>query len=428
MRRDEHIVRVTRKGISSIIGGMIVLSVVLTALTAMIFVSQQVDNYQTTASKMSQYDIQRFSENVVANYPGLIQPSGSSSCGSSTCYLYTMTLSNVGGLTNAGSSNQGISGGSGGGVGIQIVRIYINSTSSGCAFPNYCLLDPASNSAPYRFRMSDSFLNPGELNHNVLLWLPTSLGLLPNPAPPTPMNTVWIVTSRGRVFLFQWPFPPTGTALGGQSGAAVSTGVMKIAYQPASLGGYDSKNEGSGSNGYCHNEPSQPYPAPVGYKEVLTGITGVGVAGNSLTFVNPWITDTILQTVYPTNTPSTTLYIYATAINVVTSPITIKGGDLVITAAQSNPNSNSFFLGGSLLGIYYQGVFYAAGSSPSIQPSVPFYLIFKVTNWTHGIGNGAAGLVFTGTMSYTNQNQDQTYIGGEIVLDGLYDRTSCTSP
>ncbi len=401
------------------IGGIIVLGLFLTALGTMVFVGQQYDSYQTTVDRMSQYDIQRFSESLVANYPGLsLDPNPVTCSGSSTgqCNQYEMTLSNVGGLTNAGSSNGGISGSSGGGVGTSIARVYINSTLSGCTQVP-CILNAANNPAAYSFRASDGYLNPGEFNHVVLLWLPSSV-TLPNPNPPSPSNTIWIVTSRGRVFSFQWPFPPVGTALGV---GTFSTGIMKIAYQ----GAYGSQNEGSGSNGYCHNEPSQFYPASPGYKELLTSITGAGVTNNQLTFVNPWITDTILQTVYA-NQPTTTLYIYAKAINIRTSSMTVKGGNLVISTAQSGANAKVFFLGGSLLGTYYKGFFWAVGSSATIQPNDSFYLIFKITSWTQNIASGAAGLVFTGTAAFTNQNQDQYYSGGELLLDGLYDRTSCT--
>ena len=113
-----------RKGVSTIIGGIIVLTLFLTALTAMMLVSQQFDSYQGVASDMSQYDIERFSENLVADFPGLAPPTVVPCSGSPSgnCNQYTMTLSNVGGLTNAGNLN-GISGGSGGGIGISIVRV-----------------------------------------------------------------------------------------------------------------------------------------------------------------------------------------------------------------------------------------------------------------------------------------------------------------
>ena len=68
---------------------------------------------------------------------------------------------------------------------------------------------------------------------------------------------------------------------------------MKVAYRRERS--FDSANEpdtvaaGWRHNGYCHNEISAPYPAPAGYAEELTGITGYG-DGGVLWFVNPWIT------------------------------------------------------------------------------------------------------------------------------------------
>ena len=44
-----------RRAVSTMIGGVIILSVLLTALGAMVFVSQQNDQYQQSANKMVQY-------------------------------------------------------------------------------------------------------------------------------------------------------------------------------------------------------------------------------------------------------------------------------------------------------------------------------------------------------------------------------------
>lgn len=423
----------SRSAVSTMIGGIIVLSLLLTALGTMVFVSQQYDSYQTIVNHMSQLDIDRFSENLVANYPGLIAPSVSSTCGSSTCYQYTMILSNVGGLANMGSSNGGGSGGSGGGVGVRIVRIYVNSTgSSGCVPPIFCLLNPSNIASAYGFRSSQSFLNPGEVNHNVTFWIPSSLGLLPNPTPPTPESTVWIVTSRGRVFSFQWPFPQIGPANGGQSGSAITTGIMKIAYQ----GQYDSECDYQGANknvspcssnpgAYCHNEPLQPYPAPPGYGEKLTGISAVG-DGGVIYFLNPWSTDTILGTVLNsagTGVGTSTLYIYTNVENTRSTPITVTQGGIGIVGAGSTPNAKNFFLGGALIGIYYKGTFYAAGSSPQIQPNQSFYAIYQMSN---GYVKGLAGpIFFLGYASVSNTAKDSSYFSGEILLDGLFDVGTC---
>ncbi len=400
-----------RRAVSTIIGGMIILSLLLTALGTMIFVSQQYDQYQTTASKMSQYHIQQLSENIVANFPGLQGPTSVTGCGGN-CNLYNMTISNLSG------------------IGIQIARVYINSTSGGCA--SLCVLNPNPTINSYTFRQSDRFLNPGEINHAVLLWLPNSV-TLPNPNPPTPQNTIYIVTTRGRVFPFQWPYPPLGTALGGQTGAAVSTGVMKIAYQ----GFYDSKHEYQGASGntspnapYCHSEPLQSYPAAVGYAETLTGI--IGVTNQQLTFINPWVTDQILDQDSNSistggSTGGTTLYIYANAINTRNSPITVTTGAVNLVIAQSSANSKGFFLGGTLFGIYYNNQFYAAGSSPSIAATTNFYAIYIISQVNTGTGGTklAGPAFFIGSASVSNNAKDQTYFSGEILLDGIYDRGTC---
>ena len=112
--------RARRKAVSSIIGGIIILTLILTALTAMVLVAQQYDTYQTVVNVMSQKDIDRSSEDIIAVYPGITGPQ-LVSCGSgNTCNQYNMSLSNLGG------------------IGTQIVRVYINSTS-GC--DNLCVFN-----------------------------------------------------------------------------------------------------------------------------------------------------------------------------------------------------------------------------------------------------------------------------------------------
>ena len=58
-----------RSAVSTMIGGIIVLTLFLTALGAMVLVSQQYDTYQQTVNFMSQKDIDRFSENLQVPYP-----------------------------------------------------------------------------------------------------------------------------------------------------------------------------------------------------------------------------------------------------------------------------------------------------------------------------------------------------------------------
>ncbi len=60
-----------RRAVSTIIGGVIVLSLLLTALGTMVFVTQQYDQYEQTVNRMAQYRNQQWSENLVAISPGL---------------------------------------------------------------------------------------------------------------------------------------------------------------------------------------------------------------------------------------------------------------------------------------------------------------------------------------------------------------------
>ena len=263
------------------IGGVIVLSLLLTALGTMVFVSQQYDQYQQAVNKVAQYRNQQQSEELAVKFPGMtVLVAGTQNCPASGYNCYSMTVNNVGA------------------IGVQIATIYINSTKgSGCIFPNPqpCILIPTSAVTAYSFQQSAEYVNPGETNHVVVLYLPSTV-TLPNPTPGFPQNTVFIVTSRGNVFPFQWPFQPL---VGGQSLSAFSFGVMKIAYQcttyssgVCSSSGYDSIHDYQGASGhttgtYCHNEPLQNYPAAFNNAEQLSV---PGVNSGVLTFVGPWIT------------------------------------------------------------------------------------------------------------------------------------------
>ncbi len=388
-----------RSAVSTMIGGIIVLSLLLTSLGTMVFVSQQYDSYQGTVNKMSQKDINRFSENLGGNggntgavYPGLsyLGAAPGTGCGG-TCSQYNMTISNLAG------------------IGTQIARIYVNSTSGGCAPPGGCIADPVSsagNCLKNCFRMSDRFVNPGEFSHGVLIWLAQQL-----PSSGYGLNTVTMATTRGRAFSFQWPFPPVGQAV--PSGVAISTGVMKIAYTgtpPA----YDSKNEpGAPGSGYCHNEGTQP---------IVAGSLG------KLYFVNPWVTSTIFASAFPStqNGNQTTMYISGVFTNPKSSPITITSGSLIIQTAFATANAKVFFIGGGLVGVYYGGVFYGPGGqsgSPNVLPNTSVTLIFRMFAWL--TGSNMAGVSFTGTASVSNGLEDVNYFGGAIVLDGLFVRGSC---
>jgi hypothetical protein len=411
-----------RRAVSTIIGGLIVLSLILTALGTTVFVSQQYDQYQQLVKKTGQYDSQQLSENLVINSPGLtlLTSAAASAWGSgctTTYNCYNISISNLGG------------------VGVQIATIYINSTGpsgSGCSSPNPqpCILNPTSTIAPYAFNRANQFLNPGEVNHPVVLALPVAV-ILPDPNPASPQNTILIATSRGNVFSFQWPVP---LEIFGQSQSAFSSGTMKVAYQSIS-GGYSSKNEpglgGSGGTGYCHEEPLQSYPAASSFAEELTGITGVGVTSNTLYFVNPWITKSILTSI---TSNDTLLYIYVNVVNTGQTRYVPSAGSIDLTWYSAD------HLDGTLLGVYYKGTFTAAGGSgPSILPGTSYYAIYDANSLPSKLNNppgcsscgGLASVMFWGDASITDgyQSNGETnsppYFSATVLLPGLWIRSSC---
>jgi len=382
-----------RKGVSTMIGGMIVLSIFLTALAAMVYVSQQYDTYQQTVNVMSQNDIDRFSENLQVIYPGLAGPTSVSGCGGA-CNQYDMTISNLG-------------------IGIEIARIYINSTGSGCA--PVCILDPSLTAAAYTFKRADRFVNPGETVHSVLLWLPGSVAL-PNPNPPAPKSTIYIVTTRGRVFSFQWPFPPVGQALQAVN-ANVASGTMKIAYTGNDKSSKEPGATGGGGSGYCHYETAQL-------------VNAGGTAGN-LYFVNPWITNTFYGDAFPTGNGQvvTTVYIYANFTNVKSSPIYVTTGNLLIQVAQSGSSDKAYFVGGTLYSLNYKGTAYLAGTENppgGVTPNTSILLIYRMNGWhPPSSADSVEGLTFSGLATITNAETGNGYYAASIFLDGLYIRPSC---
>ena len=433
-----------RRAVNTIIGGMIVLSLLLMGLVAMVFVSQQNDQYQQSVEGMMQYDYQQSSESLVFNFPGLTLltstavPGWGSGC-TTTYNSYNMTVSNLGG------------------VGVQVVRIYINSTGSGCT--SLCVINPTPTITQYGFNRANNFLNAGEVNHWLLLALPIGVAL---PNSPFSKNTISVVTSRGNVFSFQWPIQ---SLLGGQSQSAFSAGIMKVAYQysehPNYGYGYDSMNEpgpvaaGSGgtvnASANCHQEPAEPYQAPATTAEKLainsTDQTW-GVPGGALWFVNPWVTQTIINSAM-TNNPTgsegmknwpsnvTTLYIYVNITNVGSIPLAIKSGSIDLTWYAFN------WIDAYLIG-YYQGAppgtFYPVGSTHTIAPGASFYAIFKVTDVCLGrdtctVGSTLEGtwppptgesVMFSGSASLTSNTGDVTFVAGVALLPGLFIRSSCS--
>ncbi|MGD0175544.1 MAG: hypothetical protein ABSC50_01820 [Candidatus Bathyarchaeia archaeon] len=384
--------RFRRKAVSNIIGGIIILSLFLIALTAMVVLNQQYDAYQGAVVKMTREDIDRSSENLVAIYPGL-NGSFPVSCGVS-CSLnqYNMSLANLGG------------------VGVQIARIYINSTTqptqptqTGCATSakGPCVLNPVpiTSKTSMSFAQDDSYISAGEFSHFVRIWLPGGSGgiMLPNVA-LTPSNGISIVTTRGRVFSFTWPFPPAGQGTAGSgSPVNIETGTMKIAYN----GTYNSHPDA------CHQEAATPLPSNV-------------QGTKSLYFVNPWTNSTVLTLAH--------IYVYAYSADTLNIPITFSWGQLVIMTATSGSNQKQYFVGGDYVGIVWKNKFWGAGTAVTVQPGDDFYFIFQITNINYGAPTSSSGDLFTGTATVNNAygttNEGPLYRAFVIYLDGLYVRAN----
>ena len=376
----------------------------------MVVVNQRYDAYESLTELMSQKDVDRVSEDIVALYPGLVG-GFPAKCGSGcTTNQYNMSVANEGG------------------VGVQIARIYINSTfqasqqnQQGCstsATPSGpCVLNPSSSVASFSFAMSDAYVAAGEYMHSVRLWLPPS-ATLPN-VTLTPSNSIWIVTSRGRVFSFNWPFPTVGQGVGGSgSPLSLEAGSMEIAYN----GTYGSQNDN------CHKETPTPLPA--------------SAKGATLYFLNPWITPTILSATSLASTisqPCTQcLYVSVYSENTLGSPISFSWGQLTILTARSSSNSKQYFLGGPYVGIVLGNQFYPYGTNVVVQPGQTFYLIFKIMFMNYSAGTGSGDL-FTGSATVNNLGPAYGWpsgatsgpsIGGGyqgfvISLDGLYVRNKC---
>ncbi|MGD0175545.1 MAG: hypothetical protein ABSC50_01825 [Candidatus Bathyarchaeia archaeon] len=392
-----------RGAVSSMISGIIVLGLFLVVLVAMVAVSQQYDTYQSAVNTMSQKDIDRTSENLKAVYPGLKGGFSVTGCGGK-CNQYNMSLANFGP------------------IGVQIVRIYINSTqqSSGCTSTNNnvkgpCTLGAQGSVTSFGFNSFDSYIIAGETNHVIRLWLPSTI-VLPN-ASLVPSNGIWVVTSRGRVFSFEWPFPPVGQGLPGTgSPPTIFTGDMKIAY--AGTGGAPNSKTDS-----KHTE-----------QRLNLTING----GTVLYFVNPWITDgqgtgcsNVLNDVSGTSPNGVYLSVYS--VNSLNAPLILSWGNMIILAADSSSNSKVFFFGGPYYGIVrnQSGVqqFTLAGTPVTISPGQDYYLIYQITQVNFSGGLTDPGDSFSGTAAMNNgynaQAEDATFRELEVFLNGLYVRTTC---
>jgi hypothetical protein len=218
-----------RNADSTIIAGIIVLTLLLTALGTMVFMTQQYDRYQNLVNLMSQKDIERFSENIAPVPPNLTVSNQPVQCTGGSCNQYTMTLDNNGP------------------IGVQIVRIYINSTST-CS--SLCIFGPSNVSAPFTFQASAAFINAGDSSHALTFWLPNNLQLPSNAANA---NTISLVTSRGRVFTFGWR-SPIGVAV--PSELRYDAGPLRIVYDSNLITFTENLLPAPGPTGCANNYPS----------------------------------------------------------------------------------------------------------------------------------------------------------------------------
>jgi len=408
------------------IGGIIILTLFLSALSVMVFISQQYDTYQSTVETMNHSDINAFSENLSPIYPGIyFSSSQTTSLGTCNpfCYQYVLYFSNEAA------------------IGTQVARIYINSTDTrsyspgasgqGVGCGNLCAFDPASAPQPFHFLASLAFVNPSEYDHQLIFYTNSTYTLPCSAACGSyGVNSIAIVTSRGRVFSFQWPIPPTGVA----TISYLTTGVMQIAYQGSGNPGYASTNEpaaiSQGSGGtyvagvYCHSEQNAT--------KVPTGSSY-----GTLWFVNPWVTMAIFNDAFPTTaTNHTALFV---AVKVTNN----QGGTLVITRGNmwlqlilpsqvgiTRGLARVLTLGGPLVGTYYNGLFTPAGSQTTVASTYAVLLIYRVNIWSWAADSTnppPAGVTYSGMATMTNDQEggSPAYFSGTTVLDGLYDKTSC---
>jgi hypothetical protein len=202
-----HKLKIRRRAVSTMIAGIIILVIFLSALVFMFVVSQQYDAYQTTAVAAQKQLADIYSENIIAVYPGVANGTGNPvGCGGGQqCSNYTLIVNNLG-------------------ISTRIVRIYLNTTR--CT-GNNCVLDSSSAAAPNRFRASDGNVNQGESSHYVVFWLPSGTSL-------STTCKVSIVTARGRVFSFLWPFPTIfSSSAAGPGGTGIYIGPLVITFQKA---------------------------------------------------------------------------------------------------------------------------------------------------------------------------------------------------
>ncbi len=403
-----HRVRFRRRAVSSILGGIIILTLFLSAFTSLVLIGRQYDIYENLNYGMNQQNIDRLSENLTAVYPGLIQISPSL-C---TVCQYDMLLSNQGG------------------VAIQIVQVYINTTiggAAGCTFApptgniGPCALGPAPLAnlpANFRFSQSDSYLNAGEFNHTVRFWLPFNLPNSGLQGPSSPANTLWIVTSRGRIFNFQFPFAANPLAIPGFVPNLIR-GDTKIAWCTSSN---CSLPVDSSQSSTCHAEAPEPRSGP----------SSVG----TLYFVNPWVDPTIIQNA-AASSPSELIYVYVRLNNTSGGTLQVSHGTIILEAADSGSNSKMYFIGGPYVGAYYPVTSPTLSATATIDPLNPnaasgmngtFIALFQLATYDQSLSSGGVpnGAIFVGSIAINNAAPGIGYSSLLGFTAGLYARPCAT--
>lgn len=281
---------VRRRAVSTMVGGIIILVIFLSALVFTFAITQEYDAYQATVTAMQQKQIDMYSENILASYPGVVNGTGSLSgnayqvtCAGGQCNNYTVLVNNLG-------------------ITAKIVRIYMYQTGSTC---NPCIFDSAGSPTMNRFRASDGIVNSGEYSHSLVFWLPATISL--SSVCTTSVGCkVTIATARGRTFSFAWPFPFSSPGAGGTAGGTgLYLGPLVITFQKA-LVTYTNDHVTipdvpiGGNNGYWVlnpggnggviilyvkiqtdvNVPNDVYLTPQSVFELVKIVNGQGLSGN----------------------------------------------------------------------------------------------------------------------------------------------------
>jgi hypothetical protein len=191
------------------------------------------------------------------------------------------------------------------------------------------------------------------------------------------------------------------TTINNNSPAMIS-GTMMIAYQPKDKQGYNSTTD------TCHKES----------KTKLTGISGL-YTGTFLSFVNPWLNTTILNSATSQNGNHTMMYYLVNATNTMSTSIVASAGTIDLTWYGSN------HINGPLFGVYYGGKFYnvLTTSPPTMAPGSQFYAIYRISDIELSGFPGTA--FFIGSAAITNNLEGSTYYSAQLAIDGLWVRSSC---